>query len=137
MLVFVDTSAWIAISVKKDINHKEATGYYLDLLKQDTVLVTSDYVLSETYTRLRYDVNHRKAVEFHKIITEAVKEDRLSVHWVDETIFLEAWGIFEEYSDQYFSIVDCTSFVIAKRLIVDEVFAFDEDFTVMRFIVKP
>ncbi len=137
MLVYIDTSAWIATTVKKDINYKMASAYYLELLKKDVALITSNYVLSETYTRLRYDVSHIKAVEFHKIIMEAVKQDRLSIYWVDESVSLEAWQIFEKYTDQYFSIVDCTSFVIGKKLCVDEIFAFDEDFAIMKFIVKP
>ncbi|MBU1488145.1 hypothetical protein KKH56_08895 [bacterium] len=48
-----------------------------------------------------------------------------------------AWIAVTVKKDQCFSIVDCTSFVIAKKLKVDEVFAFDEDFATMKFVVHP
>ncbi len=137
MIVFVDTSAWIAIAVKSGDKHQIASAYYLDLLKKRAGLVTSNYVLSETLTRIRYNVSHAKAVELHRIIDQSVKENQLAIHWVDEGTEKEAWTIFEKYDDQHFSIVDCTSLVICKRVGVDEVFAFDDDFKTLGFIVKP
>jgi len=47
------------------------------------------------------------------------------------------WEIFKKYSDQMFSFVDCTSFAICKKIKVDQVFAFDDDFKIMGFLVKP
>jgi len=55
----------------------------------------------------------------------------LQVVWVDEEIAREAWDIFERSDDQLFSFQDCTSFVIARRLGIRDVFAFDEDFGAM------
>ncbi|MDI6704053.1 MAG: PIN domain-containing protein [bacterium] len=137
MFIFVDTSAWIATLIKKDINHKKASKYFIKLLDQDMGLVTSNYVLCEVYTRLRYDVGHQKTCEFHTIISKATSNGRISIYWVNENIEKEAWEIFEKYKDQKFSMVDCTSFVIAKRLKIKEVFAFDEDFSIMGFINRP
>ncbi|MEW6609751.1 MAG: PIN domain-containing protein [bacterium] len=137
MLIFVDTSAWIATVVKKDINHKKASSYYLDLLNKNIGLITSNYVLSGVYTRVRYDVSHQKACEFRHIISEATSQRFLSVSWSNEEIENQAWEIFESYRDQRFSFVDCTSFVIAKRLKIKEVFAFDDDFVIMGFISRP
>ena len=137
MLVFVDTSAWIAVAVKKDKNHQIAADYYKDLLKIPARLVTSNYVLAETYTRLRYDVSHQKILEFYGIILEACKENRLAVIWIDERLERDSWEIFKKYSDQMFSFVDCTSFAICKKIKVDQVFAFDDDFKIMGFLVKP
>lgn len=107
------------------------------MLSESAVLLTSNYVLSETYTRLRYDVGHREAVRFHRVVERAKNEKKLKIVYVDEEIELEAWKIFERYSDQIFSFVDCTSFVICRRNRVDEVFAFDQDFIIAGFIVNP
>ena len=49
----------------------------------------------------------------------------------------EAWNIFEDYDDQVFSFVDCTSFVIASRVGAKEAFGFDEHFNIMGLILKP
>jgi predicted nucleic acid-binding protein len=134
---FVDTSAWVAIVDDSDRYHSEAKSHYLQLLKGKTNLLTSNYVLTETYTWLRYHASHRYAVRFHKMVTSAEKLRTLEILWVDRALADAAWEIFERYSHQLLSFTDCTSFVLARRVKVKEVFAFDEDFTVMGFVMRP
>ena len=135
--IFVDTSAWYALINDEDKNHRRAKLYYLSLIKRRFALVTSSDVLTETYTRLRYSIGHRFAVHFHGMIEMARQQGFLQVVWVNEEIAREAWDIFERYDDQLFSFQDCTSFVIARRLGIRDVFAFDEDFGAMGFRVWP
>jgi len=135
--IFIDTSAWIAMAVARDQYHRKAASFYRKISKRNAILITSNYILLETYTRIRYDDGHRKAVSFHRIVLEATRTGRLRVEWVIPSIDQEAWKIFESYEDQDFSFVDCTSFVICRRLKVQEVFGFDEHFRTMGFILKP
>jgi len=133
--VFVDTGAWIAMAVVRDKFHNEAASCYRKLSGEKPLLVTSNYVLVETYTRIRYDDGHAKAVNIHFLIQEAIKAGRLKLEWVTPTIHQEAWDIFEDYADQVFSFVDCTSFVIARHAGIKEVFAFDQHFNTMGFML--
>lgn len=135
--VFVDTGGWIAMAVVRDKFHKQAASYYRNLSVEKVHLVTSNYVLVETYTRIRYDDGHSKAIKFHSLIKEAVKTGRLHIEWVTTAIHQEAWTIFEDYTDQVFSFIDCTSFVIASHAGVKEAFGFDEHFNTMGFILRP
>lgn len=48
--VFVDTGAWIAMAVVRDQFHKEAASCYRKLSVEKLLLVTSNYVLIETYS---------------------------------------------------------------------------------------
>lgn len=137
MKVFVDTSAWVALMDKSDTRHLEAVEYYQKLILAKKPIITSDYVLSETFTRVRYDAGHPTAMKFHQLITEAEITKQLRIDWVGREIYDEAWEIFEKYSDQTFSFTDCTSFAIAKKAKINEIFAFDEDFSVMGFVVSP
>ena len=57
-MIFVDTGAWIAISNPKDQHHREVISIYNDLRDREIQLLTTDYVIDETVTRLRYDTNH-------------------------------------------------------------------------------
>jgi len=61
--IFVDTSAWDAIEDSSDPNHEMAL-----LLKEEIagqcILVTTDYVLDETYTLLLLNVGYERAVTF-------------------------------------------------------------------------
>jgi len=135
--IFVDAGGWIAIVNDSDKYHSKAKAHYLQLLKGRTNFLTSNYVLAETYTWLRYHAGYRYAIRFHKMVTAAEKSGNLKILWVDRAIASAAWEIFERYSDQVFSFTDCTSFVLAKRAKVNEVFAFDEDFAVMGFVMRP
>jgi predicted nucleic acid-binding protein len=133
----VDTGGWIALAVKRDRYHDKAATYYRKISNANVRLVTSNYVLSETYTRIRYDDGHAKALQFNASIQEAIKAGRLNLEWVTSAIHKSAWDIFEKYDDQEFSFVDCTSFVIANRVGVKEVFGFDDHFKTMGHILKP
>jgi len=135
--VFVDTGGWIAMAVVRDQFHKHAASYYRKISRRKIPLITSNYVLAETYTRIRYDDGHGKAIKFHAIIQEANVAGRLHLEWVTPSIHQEAWTIFKDYADQVLSFVDCTSFVIASHAGVKEVFGFDKHFNTMGFILKP
>jgi len=75
--VFVDTGGWIAMAVVRDRFHKQAASYYRELSRKKIQLVTSEYVLVETYTRIRYDDGHDKALQFYSIIQDAIQRGRL------------------------------------------------------------
>ena len=135
--VFVDTGGWIAMSVARDQFHRRAASYYRKISKKNVPLLTSNYILVETYTRIRYDDGHAKAVQFDSVIQEAIKIGRLHLEWVTPAIHQEAWKNFESFSDQVFSFVDCSSFVIARNIGVVEVFGFDEHFKTMGFTLRP
>ena len=135
--VFVDTGGWIAMAVIRDRYHKQAASFYQELSKHKAPLLSSNYVLTETYTRIRYNDGHGKAIRFHSLIKQAVRAGRLHIEWVTPGIHQEAWTIFQDYEDQVFSLVDCTSFVIAKHAGVKEAFGFDEHFNTMGLILRP
>ena len=77
--VFVDTGGWIAMAVVRDRFHKQAGSYYRKLSREKSPLVTSNYVLVETYTRIRYDDGHAKAIKFHSLIQEAIELNRTQI----------------------------------------------------------
>ena len=79
-------------------------------------LVTSDYVLDETYTRLRCDAGLQIASAAKEVIDEAQRLNLLHVEWVNERIAEESWKLFIKYQDQKISFTDCTSWSICKRL---------------------
>ena len=54
--VFIDTGAWIALNNMKDKYHEDAVNANKHFLDNGYFYVTSDYILDETYTLLRYDV---------------------------------------------------------------------------------
>lgn len=135
--VFVDTGAWLAIAVSRDDMHQAAAAYAAHIAQRSLPLLTTNYVLSEAYTRVRYDDGHAKALAFDAIIQEMTRKRQLRIRWVNPAIHAAALEIFRKYADHDFSIADCASFVVAREKRVHEVFGFDRHFVTMGFTLRP
>jgi len=135
--VFVDTGAWIGITVARDQTHTAAAAYAKVLAEGNVSLLTTNYVLAEAFTRIRYDEGHSKALTFDALIREMIRRRQLSLGWITPSLHGHAMELFRRYSDHEFSVVDCASFVVARRRKVREVFGFDHDFVAMGFVLRP
>ena len=130
-MIFVDTGAWIAIYKRNDLHHREAMAIYNSLRDEETQLLTTDYVIDETVTRLRYDTNHSVAVAFLEFIGNAEIAGGLTVIAIDKEVFEKAIVLFRQYNSARLSFTDCTSFVVCQENNISEAFAFDQHFSMM------
>jgi predicted nucleic acid-binding protein len=64
-MIFVDTSAWFAAVNRGDRHHRRAT----ELLASDTPLVTSDFVIVETWLLTNNRIDFRTAEHFFRGVT--------------------------------------------------------------------
>ena len=128
-MIFVDTRAWIALTDRSDQHHLDAVAIYTKLKKRRVRFLTTDYIIDETVTRLRYDVGHRAAVAFLDSLSPAEKASNLRVVRIDETLFASAVSIFRQFDTAVLSLTDCTSFAVCKAREIDEAFGFDQHFT--------
>jgi len=127
-MIFVDTGAWIALTDRSDQYHDDAKSIYLRLRSERERFVTTDYIIDETITRLRYDANHQHAVRFLDLIALAEKTGVLNRITITAEIFDEALRLFRQYDTVKLSFTDCTSFVVCRRHHITEAFAFDQHF---------
>ena len=130
-MIFVDTGAWIAISNPKDQHHREAATIYNRIQQQRIYFLTTDYVIDETITRLRYDTNHALSVMFLNRMDLLVETDLLTIAEIDTDVFGKAKALFRQYDSARLSFTDCTSFVVCGEHNVNEAFAFDQHFPMM------
>lgn len=72
MPTFVDTGAWLAIKNSRDRKHEAAAAAVSGLRMRRDRLITSDYVLDETYTGLLYDLGYDSAVQFKREVDALV-----------------------------------------------------------------
>jgi predicted nucleic acid-binding protein len=135
--VFVDTGGWVALAIEKDHLHARAAEFGAELARSRAPLVTTNYVLSEAYTRVLYEVGHAEAMLFDARIQELLKSRRLEVVWISPEVHAQALAIFRKYADQTFSVTDCASFVVARKRALREVFGFDQSFSTMGLILRP
>ena len=125
MTLFVDTSVWYAAADAADVSNARAK----EILSGGTPLATTDHVLVETWTLLRWRVHRAAAESFWNGLRSGVA----AVEPVGEADLEAAWGIGREFPDQDFSLVDRTSFAVMRRLGLELAATFDDHFAVYRY----
>ncbi len=134
---FVDTWAWYALTDTADKDHALAQLTNEDLLDSGQTFATTNFVLAETITLIRYNLHHAAAVGFRNILQKLIGARLVELVRIDETHEDVAWSIFEQYADQKFSYTDCTSFAVMRTLKLTHVFTADHHFATLGFILVP
>jgi predicted nucleic acid-binding protein len=122
---FVDSSAFYAAADGSDASHERATG----VLGAQERLITSDHVLVETWLLVNRWLGRAAAER----LWDRLRAGAAIVEPVLGTDLDEAWQIGIAYPDQSFSIVDRTSFAVMRRLGLERVASFDDDFLIYRY----
>ena len=109
--------------------------HYTILRDAGDVLLTSDLVVSETATRLRFDAGLDAALAFRSLLEEAVAAGRLIVRHADAELDARAWDLMERHPGLTLSFTDCA--VTATEGRAAAVFGLDNDFRVLGFALEP
>jgi predicted nucleic acid-binding protein len=131
---FVDTGAFIAVTDRSDQYHERAVAHFRKLLQTRHPILTTNFILDETYTMLKRKLGADAAITFGIAIKTS---GQLEILTIDEEIEKRAWEIFKKYRDQDFSYTDCTSFAVMKMKKMKTAFAFDTHFQIFGFHLVP
>jgi uncharacterized protein len=114
------------VAVGNDPDHESAMRW---LRQNREPLLTTDYVLAETATLIRMRDKtargHRLAV---RIASSILRQQSSILQNVSAADLQKALQVFRDYSDHFFSFVDCTSFAVMERLGIAHAFTFDSHF---------
>ena len=121
--VFADTSAFLALLVPSDEGHSDAARAFARLRAREAPLLTTSYVLVETYALL----GHRFGLEAVRSFREGFAP-LMEVVWIGEELHEKGLDLLLDCGREGLSFVDATSFLVARTQRVDEVFAFDRHF---------
>lgn len=132
--IFVDTGAWVALSVTRNAHHIAAKAAWSRMAADRVQLVVSNYVVDEAITTVRAIAGHAQAVKLGQLLFESRVLRRVTI---DEVLEQTAWELFQRYRDQAFSFTDCTSFSLMKQEGIATAFTFDRDFKVAGFQLLP
>lgn len=133
--LFVDTGAWVALFNQRDRDHSRASSYWSQVRDERRPILTTDYVLDETYTLIRRTrAGLQGAVEFHRLVTESRV---IEIAEIDADCRNRAWDLFTRYDDKVLSFTDCTSFALLRERGLSEAFTFDSDFARVGFVERP
>ena len=128
--VFVDTSAWIAVSDVRDKYHQAARVTYQRLLEAHYTLITTNLVVAETHILIRRTGGHAQAMHFLQSLRGSPRLQRV---YSDLSLETAAAAILEAHPDQDFSFADALSFALMQEQGIEEAFTFDSHFAVLGF----
>ena len=119
----MDTSAVLALLNPRDRAHSRAASAFARLRERRSRLVTSSFVLVETYALL----NHRLGLD----AVRAFRDDfapLLEVVWVAEDLHNRGLDLLLERRRRKLSLVDAVSFIVLNESRIEEAFAYDRQF---------
>ncbi|HME58657.1 MAG TPA: PIN domain-containing protein [Terracidiphilus sp.] len=125
MSLFVDTSIWYAAADISDRSNARAKA----VLSSGEPLVTTDHILVETWTLLRYRLQRSAAERFW----DGIRSGAAAIEPIGLADLEAAWQIGISWRDQDFSIIDRTSFAVMCRLGIERAASLDDHFAVFRF----
>ena len=123
--LFADTAGWMACADAADVKHSAAISARDNWLEGGGYLVTTDYIIDETLTLLRFRLGLDAAEDWWHIIAASA---RVRYERVDTERAERARAIFFRYRDKNFSFTDCTSFVLMHEMEIRDVLTTDRHF---------
>lgn len=155
----MDTGAFIALQDRSDQFHSPAVACYQDLFERMVPLLTTNFVLNETYTWLQrspgfgHPAASRFGEWFREVSSSAMLESDaaqrgkgryslaevpgqrrpFSLLYASPEVEAEAWRLFAQYGPSGATYTDCVSFAVMGMLGLEQAFAFDEHFSAAGF----
>jgi len=132
MVIFVDTSALIALLNSEDQFHAAASQAWLTWINESHQFYTSNYVVLESYALIqqRLGLAAVKGLQTNLI-------PLCNIHWVSPKLHAVSVSSLFAANRRQLSLVDCTSFAVMRQLGLNTAFAFDPHFAEQGFTVLP
>lgn len=131
-MIFVDSGALVARYVADDQYHRAASQLWDELAASREPLVTSNFVLDETFTLVGRRAGYSFAAERARFIYASRRFRILRPTEGDELLAID---LFAKFADQKISFTDCLSFALMRAEGIHRVFSFDRHFRLAGFEV--
>jgi uncharacterized protein len=124
--LFVDTWGWLVLADSHDPSHVNAVLCYKEYGRSGGGIVTSNFVLSETFTLL---FRRRPFKEAQRFASGLLESPFIRVESVTEDRFKKAFELRKKYSDKpTISFTDLSSMRIMVELKITDVLTADSHF---------
>ncbi len=134
-MILVDSSAWYALADNRERRNEDAVKLFGRVTEGEFGrILTTDYVLDETYTLLRMRLGIGPVRSLRGLLTGS---SNLQMLRVSERDFDHAVELMLAHEDKRWSLTDCTSFVLMQELEIGRAFTFDHNFSEAGFQVLP
>ena len=126
VLIFYDTSAWVALAVPGDRNGPKAKRLQAEVTRGAFgAIVTTSFVLDEAATFVRMETDTESA---GRLLRSILASGAITTVWIDPGHFGSALELFQSHRDKRWSLTDCTSFAVMRDLGIETAFSFDRNF---------
>jgi predicted nucleic acid-binding protein len=126
--LFVDSWGWLVLAREEDPAHAAAASIRNECKTPGSV-VTTDYVLDETFTLLFKRASFSQALNFGVGVLKSAEIGSLKIERITPDRFQAAWRLRLRYHDKpLISFTDLTSFVIMRELGITDVLTADTHF---------
>ena len=131
-MIYVDTSAFLALVHADDPNHDQAMQTWKKIIEEEQELICNNYVLVESIALIQRRVGLRAVSILHNDILPFIQVD-----WIDEVLHNVIVKAVIKTNRRQISLVDNSSFDTMRRYEVKTAFAFDGHFPDHGFDVIP
>jgi predicted nucleic acid-binding protein len=132
MKIMVDTSALYALMDRDDQNHESAKQAWSEIIKSEHTLISSNYILVETFALLQSWLGLKAVRGFHEDLMPLIH-----VEFVSSTLHRLGIAALLAVSKRRLSLVDCVSFEVMRASGIKTAFAFDAHFAEQGFDLIP
>jgi predicted nucleic acid-binding protein len=132
--LFVDTAGWVMLADAGDAAHALAVSSRDKWLAEGALLVSTDFVMDETFTLLRARAGLTIAEQWWERVGDG---PRVRWEWITPARAEKARHWFFRWRDKDFSYTDCTSFVVMKERRIRAALTSDRHFVQAGFQTYP
>lgn len=127
MKLFIDTWGWLALEDRLEESHETATRCYRTASVRPGQILTSNFVLDETITRLFRCRPFQEAVRFAGSL---LASPSIRIESVTDSRFQQAFQMRQRFADKpRISFTDLTTMVIMAELKITQILTADSHFT--------
>lgn len=123
--VFADTSALYALIDRRDARHGAAREAVERIVRAGRLIVTTDYVVTETVNLANARGGKLVAGRVLDLIEQSAG---IRVEWIGAERFTRTKAYFRRHADHDYSFTDCTSFIVMKEERLTEALTTDSHF---------
>ena len=117
---------------RSDVYHESAKRQWGELVENDSCLVTSNYIVSETAGLLQFKIGFDAAKCWYRDVLEI-----LETKWVDPTIHQRAYELWLNLGLQNLRLEECVTFAFMHHHQIDNIFCFKSIFAAYGFCAIP
>jgi predicted nucleic acid-binding protein len=131
-MIYVDTSAFLALVNLDDPNHDQALQTWEKLIEGEEKLICNNYILVESIALIQRRIGLKAVFILHNDILPFIE-----VEWLDEKLHNTVIKNTLKSNRRQLSLVDNSSFDTMRRHGVNTAFVFDGHFSEQGFDIIP